>query len=119
MKHIKLYENFYEPINNMNGKKLMSIDDKTISAIEALGFKHTKRRGTVDYITVYKKEWKKLDKLRGQKTRFNERYFKETSIDVWQYEDEWYEVETWSKNSPEKKYQCDQLEGLIKCLKEI
>lgn len=126
MKHIKLYEdfyntekidiirqeyldsfNFYEPIaydqngnvedDRVKDKKLVSLDDKTFSAINKLGFGRMFDFG-IKYAFI-----SKMDR----------------NIAVWQYEDEWYKVDIVTSVYGREVYVCDQLEGLIKCLKAI
>ena len=120
MKYIKLYEDFYKLIDdsqdgryefNISGK-IISIDDKTISEIRKIEdscAKYSNDDGNeyVEIIRPFKKH------NRGKLNRICQLIF------IWQYEDEWYEVQSLNTDDTTTTYWCDQLEGLIKCLKEI
>ena len=131
MKYIKLYEDFYKLIDFdqqmdhswdeiRSEAKIVPIDDKTISEIHKIDDDCTKcsdEDGT-EYIRIIKNE---LSNVNTKKT--NECQI----IHIRKFEDEWYNVQSaiYIETDDDTKldsldtYWCDQLEGLIKCLKEI
>lgn len=138
MQYLKLYENFYD-INNREAiinkevisidKKLVSIDDKTISAVNKLGFSsivHKVDNGItcsengieIIKITIPVNSVMVNNKSIGP-IGHKKISTKNKNIYIWQYEDEWYEVEFYNIDNTYSSYWCDQIEGLIKCLKEI
>lgn len=127
MQYLKLYEDFYKPIiSNCNSvdnafpvEKIVSIDNKAISAVDKLGlecikktaslipdlgnldyFTHINQKKIFDYVVIYIKNDSDTD-----------------IIEIWQYEDEWFRVSTFNDSVGKVSYyRCDQIEGLIECL---
>lgn len=105
-----------EPYNSIDIKKQISIDDRTFSAIDKL----CSSRG----INCNKKKEIHSD---GHKLTHAEIYKHikqgKYTIKVRQHEDDWYIVsifyESYSEDRIIEIYKCDQIDGLIKCLKDI
>lgn len=106
-----------EPYNSIDIKKQISIDDRTFSAIDKL------TQGTWGINCNKKKEihsdGTKLTHAEIYKHIKQGKY----TIKVRQHEDDWYIVsifyESYSEDRIIEIYKCDQLDGLIKCLKDI
>lgn len=117
MKYIKEYNQYYYSTRDFStDKKMISMRDSTIEYLDKL----------YDIIidTAYVDSSGNLSSFTLVNSRIsnNIRYLSIYDLDiinVYEYEDEWYEVEHMPDNGPSSIYWCDQLDGVIKCINKI
>lgn len=120
MIYIKKYENFYtvaEPdylrygdeFSEYPNRQITSVDNETIKAIDELEIEFS----VISAVISDLRTTNKYIKMENEKNVFY----------IYQYEDEWYQVEIIRKIYKDDQddniiYWCDQIEGLIKCIKD-
>lgn len=105
MKYLKLFEDYYYDalkFNFQSTKRIVSIEDFVIKTIRKMGFNII-----TDIVRIDDGDFRYASILPTGKNSIE--------VDIYQYEDEWFEVEI----SNGKIYWCDQVEGLIKLIKDL